>query len=414
MDAHLAFTRFTGKRLHLGVSGSIAAFKALELLRQWRDAGLDIGATLTESAQRFVTPLSFAALGASPVHGAMFAEDPAAAGDTDVYAHLMPGASAHCYVVAPASATSLARIANGLADEMLSCQVLAFDGPVVIAPAMNPRMWANPATKANWARLREMGHILVPPASGRVACMDEGEGRLADLRAIYLAVLGAVSPKDLAGRSVMITLGPTREYWDGVRYWTNPSTGIMGASLAVAAHLRGATVHAVCGPGVLPGEPWLPEGIARHDVVSAKEMFAAASDLWPSMDAGIFSAAVADFSPAPWGKDKFKKAGHKDGLSLSLTPNPDILQTLAANRKLNQKVIGFAAETGDLEIQVQDKLTRKKADLVIGNLVGREGSGFASPSNSVLALDYKGRSATWDNMAKPDLAWRILDWLLRL
>lgn len=414
MDKHLAFTRFTGKRLHLGVSGSIAAFKALTLLRHWGDAGFDVGATLTASAQRFVTPLSFAALGASPVHAGMFAADPAAAGDADVYAHLMPGSSAHCYAVVPASATTLARLANGLADEILSCQALAFDGPLVIAPAMNPRMWANPATRENWDRLRKRGHILVTPDNGRVACMDEGEGRLADLRAIYLAVLLAVSSKDLAGRSIMVTLGPTREQWDGVRHWTNPSTGIMGASLAVAAYLRGATVHAVCGPGVMPGEPWLPPDIIRHDVVSAREMFAAASDIWPDMDAGIFTAAVADFSPVPVGAEKFKKAGHEKGFTLSFTPNADILQTLAAARKPGQKVIGFAAETGDLETQVRQKLKRKNADLVIGNLVGQPGAGFGSATNSVLAMNAGGESATWDNMTKPDLAWRILDWLLRL
>lgn len=414
MDKHLAFTRFTGKRLHLGVCGSIAAFKALDLLRKWRDAGFDVGATLTASAQRFVTPLSFAALGASPVHTAMFAADSAAAADADVYAHLTPGSSAHCYAVVPASATTLARLAHGLADEILSCQALAFDGPLVVAPAMNPRMWANPATKANWNRLRERGCVLVAPTSGRVACMEEGEGRLADLRAIYIAVLSAVSPKDLAGRSIMITLGPTREYWDGVRYWTNPSTGLMGASLAVAAHLRGATVHAVCGPGVMPGEPWLPPDVIRHDVISAREMFAAASDLWPDMDVGIFTAAVADFSPLSVGEAKSKKAAHPEGFTLSFTSNADILQTLAAARRPGQKVIGFAAETGDLEAQVRQKLTRKHADLVIGNLVGPPGMGFASATNSVLAVDSSGNHESWDNMTKPDLAWRILDWLLRL
>jgi len=265
----MAFKGFLGKRMHLGVSGSIAAYKMLDLLRMFKDTGADLGVTLTDSAQKFVTPLSFEALGASPVFSTMYP-----VGD-DVFGHLMPGEACDTFLIAPASATTIARLANGLADDMLSCQALAFSGKLVIAPAMNPRMWNNPATQENIERLRSRGHIIVEPGCGRTACMEEGKGRLAPLDEIFLHTLRSMAPQDMEGETVMVTLGPTREKWDAVRFWTNPSSGTMGASFALAAWLRGANVHAICGPGT----PWLPEAINRHDVSSAAEMFEAAQSV---------------------------------------------------------------------------------------------------------------------------------------
>ena len=413
MEAHLSFTQFGGKRLHLGICGSIAGYKSLDLLRRWRDAGFEVGATLTASAQQFLTPLAFQALGASPVYSGAFASEASPVND-DVFPHLMPGASADVFAIIAASATTLARLANGLADEILSCQALAFPGPLVLAPAMNPRMWANPATRHNCQVLRERGHFFVEPASGRVACMEEGGGRLADSRELYLAVLGAASPKDMQGMTVMVTLGSTREFWDGIRFWSNPSTGTMGAALAVAAYLRGATVHAVCGPGAGEGLPWLPSGIFRHDVVSAREMFSCAQDLWATTTLGVFTAAVADFAPEPWGNKKFKKASVKDTLSLAFTQNPDILKTLAASKRSDQKVIGFAAETDNLERSVLDKLVAKNADMIVGNRVNVAHSGFGQGANTGFVVDKAGRQEAWPSMGKPDMAWRIYDWLLQL
>jgi phosphopantothenoylcysteine decarboxylase/phosphopantothenate--cysteine ligase len=218
MESHLSFSRFTGKRLHIGVCGSVACYKALDLLRQWKDAGVDLGATLTASAKQFVTPLTFEALGASPVYDAMYAAETEASSMDDIFPHLAPGAATDAFIIVAASATTLARLAHGLADEILSCQALAFPAPLVIAPAMNPRMWANAATQENWATLQRRGHILVEPAAGHVACIEEGGWRLADFREIYLAGLKALSPQNLAGKTVMVTLGPTREHWDGIRY----------------------------------------------------------------------------------------------------------------------------------------------------------------------------------------------------
>ena len=317
-------------------------------------------------------------------------------------------------MIVAASASTLARLAHGLADEILSCQALAFPGPLVLAPAMNPRMWANPATQENWETLRRRGHLLVEPAQGRVACMEEGGGRLADSREIFLAVLKALSPQDLAGKTVMVTMGPTREHWDGIRYWSNPSTGSMGAAVAVAAYLRGATVHAVSGPTAGPGQPWLPSAVVRHDVVSAKDMFAAASNLWPGADIGVFTSAVADFSPKAIGPEKFKKDGAKDGFSVEFTPNPDILQTLASGKKAHQRVVAFAAETSGVEESALGKLQRKNADMIVGNTVNVANSGFGQGVNTGFVADRTGASESWPAMSKADMAWRIFDWLSRL
>ena len=404
MESHLCFRAPEGARLHLGVCGSAAAFRALDLLRYWQACGVAVSATLTPSARRFVTPLSFEALGADPVYGDIF--DPHAG----PFGHLEAGGSARAMVIAPVTASTLARLAHGLADEMLACQALAHPGPLVLAPAMNPRMWSHPATQASVALLAERGARLVMPERGRVACGDEGEGRLADLREIYLAGLKALYPQDMAGMRVMITLGPTREHWDGVRFWSNPSSGRMGASFAVAAWLRGAGVEAVCGPGC----PWLPAGIRRHDLVGARQMFDLAQDLWLSMDCGVFTAAVADFSPEPYGAEKFKKAGAAAGFSLTFTPNPDILQTLAGRRRPGQKIVGFAAETvDDLATAVGHKLRAKGADIMVGNRIGQEGAGFGASTNAVYVADAAG-GEEWPLMPKTEVAWRVWTWLLRI
>jgi len=399
---HLSFKGFLGRRLQLGVCGSIAAYKALDLVRMFRDTGTDVGATLTDSARQFVTPLSFEALGASPVFSAMYP-----VGD-DVFGHLTPGEAAHAMLIAPATASTLARLANGLADDMLSCQALAFPKPLVIAPAMNPRMWHNAATQANWETLKARGHVCIEPGCGRTACMEEGRGRLADLNEIFLYGLRALTPQDMAGQTVMITLGPTREKWDGVRFWSNPSSGTMGACFAVAAWLRGATVHSVTGPGT----PCVPSRISRSDVTSAKEMFEAAEGLWPTMDIGVFTAAVADFSPIPFGDEKFKKGAEE--LVVRFASTTDILKTLGAAKKEGQRIVGFAAETSSMQENALKKLRAKNADMVVGNIVGRADSGFQSPTNEVFVTDRNGRQEEWPVQPKTEVAWRVLDWLLQL
>eukprot|EP00828_Plagiopyla_frontata_P048453 TRINITY_DN9294_c0_g1_i2.p1 TRINITY_DN9294_c0_g1~~TRINITY_DN9294_c0_g1_i2.p1 ORF type:complete len:409 (-),score=163.98 TRINITY_DN9294_c0_g1_i2:503-1729(-) len=406
MQPHYRFAGFMGKRVHLGVSGSIAAYKALDLLRALQEADCRVSATVTESAARFVTPLSFDALGASPVYTSMF--DASGQGDT-AFGHLEPGQDADVLLIAPASASTMARLACGLADDMLSCQALAFPGPKLVAPAMNPRMWAAPATRRNWGTLAELGYIRIKPDSGHVACGETGSGRLATQEAILSATLKALSPQDLAGRKVLITLGPTREPWDAVRFWSNPSSGTMGACMAMAAYLRGAEVTVLAGPISLD----FPEGIDVVRVQTAMQMSEAATDLWPSMDIGCATAAVADFRPVPFGEAKFKK-GDLDGdnLMVEFVPNPDILKTLGEHKSQGQQLIGFAAETGDLQGEAQRKLESKRLDLLAANDVSEPGSGFGSSTNRMFVIDAAGRRESWPQLPKTEVAWRLWDHLL--
>ncbi len=408
-DPQLAFSLFRGKTIHLAACGSVAVYKTLDLMRSWQDLGAEVSVTLSNAAREFITPLSFTALGAVRVYTGMFPDAP-----DEVMGHLEPGQCADAFVVLPASANTMAKIACGIADDMLSTQALAFPKPLVIAPAMNPRMWNNPATKANVANLRERGHIIVNPDSGRMACREEGEGRLADLREVHCAVLKSLAPQDMQGQRVLITAGPTQEPWDGVRYWTNPSSGLMGSCMALAAFLRGAEVHMVGGPGI----PWLPKGISVTNTRTANEMFQAAMDLWPGMDSGIFSAAVADFSPEPFGAEKFKKdrvgSNGEPELVIKFKPNRDILATAGQQKRPTQKLIGFAAETQNLEEAVRAKLKRKNCDLLVGNYINQSGSGFKSANNVVFVSDRLGHEESWPELPKPEVAWRVLNWLVNL
>ena len=320
MQPYLEFGNFVGRRVHLGVSGSIAAYKTLELTRMLQKTGLSLGATLTGAATRFVTPLAFEALGAYPVYASMF-DSPG-----QPFGHLEPGQDAHALAIVPATANVLAKIAHGLADDILSAQVLAFDGPVVVAPAMNPKMWNAAATRENWTKLQARGLDCIEPGSGSMACGDEGRGRLAELAEIYCRILRALAPKDLAGRKVLITLGPTREPYDAVRFWSNPSSGTMGAAIAVGAWMRGADVTVVRGPANV----WLPHTVGVVDVQTARQMYAACNDLWPMHDTACLTAAVADFRPVSIGDHKLKKSTVQGPLQVQFETNEDILKSLGA------------------------------------------------------------------------------------
>ncbi len=403
---------YHGKGIHLGVCGSIAAFRAVDLVRWWGKNALHTSVTLTDAAQRFITPLTFEALGALPIYTNMWEQE-------RIFGHLEPGQNCHAMLIAPASASTLAQVTHGHAHTLLACQALAFDGPLLVAPAMNPRMWANAATKANVDTLRQRGIKVIVPEQGGTACGQEGQGRLADLRHIWLLSLKALTKQDMQGKHVLITLGPTREAWDAVRYWSNPSTGTMGMALAISAWLRGAKVHVVCGP-ITEGAGYLPKHpqIHRYDVLSAKEMYQAAADLWPRMDLGIFTAAVADYAPIPHAKglhEKFKKDQAAEGFQINFTPNTDILRTLAQQKKSHQKILGFAAETAeDMPLAVQKKLHSKGADIIAGNNISRTDSGFGTATNAMFVMDTQGRSETWPTLAKTDVAWRLCSWLLNI
>ncbi|MDR2487930.1 MAG: bifunctional phosphopantothenoylcysteine decarboxylase/phosphopantothenate--cysteine ligase CoaBC [Desulfovibrio sp.] len=399
------FSALQGRKLHLGVCGSVAAYKAVELMRALQKCGVAVSVTLTEAGARFIPPLAFESLGAEAVYTHMFSRE-----GNSTFDHLLPGHIADAFMIAPATAATLARLATGMADELLAAQVLAFAGPLVLAPAMNPRMWSNAVTQNNIHMLEQRGASIVPPVSGKVACGDSGQGKLAALYDLIVAAAKALLPQDMLGKSILLTLGPTREQWDAVRVWTNLSTGLMGACLAHAAYLRGASVYALAGPGV----PVLPAGVSRYDVISAHEMFEKALELWPKADFGIFTAAVADFYPEPFGAAKFKKDSDGAELHIRFLPNPDILARLAAEAHPGQRILAFAAETDNLAWRSREKMLRKKAHMIAGNLICAPDSGFALSTNRMFVCDKTGREEEWPTLPKADVAWRLLDWLLTL
>lgn len=394
---HYLFDTFRGKRLQLGVTGSIAAYKALELTRVFTSMSIQVGVTLSPGAHQFVTDFSFGAVGADPIHTKLFNPE-------EHFGHLEP-AVADAFLIAPASANLLAKVAHGLADDILSCQLLAYTGPILAAPAMNPNMWNAKSTQANWQTLLQRGVRGIGPACGTVACGDTGAGKMSGIDEIFIHTLRALAPQDMAGLKVMVTLGPTREYFDRARFWSNPSTGLMGTALAISAALRGADVTAIHGPISLA----MPDFIRTVPVTSAREMFEAAKDYFPAQDIGCFTAAVADFRPPECPQAKFKKDG--EGLSLNFEQNPDILATLSTSKKVGQKTIGFAAEAENLRENARRKLEEKNLDLLVANPIGEEGAGFAASTNRVTVFDRAGREDHWPQMKKTEIAWRIWDWI---
>lgn len=393
-----------GKSILLGVTGSIAAYKALELLRELRRLDLRVCVSLTEAARQFVTPLSFKALGADKVYEEQFDQR------ARIYDHLEPGQGFDACVIAPCTANFLAKLSLGLADDLLSTQTLAFPKPMVVAPAMNPLLWEATTTREHLSRLRNRGHCCVEPGSGVMACGDNGQGRLADVSTILAYILRSLAPQDMAGMKVLVTLGPTREHWDPVRFWSNPSSGRMGAALANAAWLRGAEVHAVCGPTAIELHP----GVQRYDTPTAIAMYDKSMELWPECDLACCTAAVADFRPRPYGDAKFKKHTVDGELKISFDRNPDILQSLGERKSTKQKTIGFAAETGDAQQAAEHKLQAKHADMIVCNLINQPGSGFGVETNQAFIVDALGKSQETLLVKKEALAWEIWSWALGL
>jgi phosphopantothenoylcysteine decarboxylase/phosphopantothenate--cysteine ligase len=365
-----------GKRLVLGITGGIAAYKAAELARRFVKGGADVHAVLTQSGAQFVTPVTFQAL-----TGRLAWCDQWDARMPDNMAHIELSRAADAIVVAPASADFLAKLAHGLADDLLSTLCLARDCPLIVAPAMNRQMWENPATQRNISQLRQDGVIVLGPASGEQACGETGMGRMLEAADIEDAVVGFFQPKVLAGRRVLLTAGPTFEALDAVRGLTNLSSGKMGFALARAARDAGAGVTLVCGPVAQP----TPAGVMRVDVTSALEMHAAVMQRVAACDIFIGVAAVADYRPAEPVREKLKKEDKP--LQIALVPNPDILTEVAARPKA-PFCVGFAAESRDLEKYAEGKRGKKKLALVVGNLVQ---DGLGGDSNTVILLDDQGR-----------------------
>ncbi len=384
-----------GRRIVLGVCGSIACYKAADLASKLTQAGADVDAILTQSAQQFISPLTFRSLTLRPVFTDMFdAQSPLA----EEHVALARGADA--MIIAPASATTIARIAHGLADDMLALTALATVAPLLIAPAMDAQMWVNPATQANVALLRERGAIIVGPAEGRLASGHLGLGRLVETAALIGAVSQAIGASgDLRGRKIVVSAGGTHEPLDPVRYIGNRSSGKMGFAIAEAARDRGAEVTLVCGPSALP----TPYGVRRIDVETTAAMAEAVAQASKDCDAVIMAAAPADFRPAAAAEQKIKRTG--EAITIELVPNADIL----AGLKGSFVKVGFAAETEHMLENAHAKIGKKGLDLIAANDVTKPAAGFATDTNLVTLIDASGTLEELPLMTKREVAERILD-----
>ena len=394
-------------KIALGVCGGIAAYKAAEVTRLLQDRGIRVQVVMTASAQEFVRPLTFAALSGEKVITSMFAAEPGSEANIDsAIEHIAVAQSIDALLVVPATADVLAKFAQGVANDFLTTLYLATTAPVVVAPAMNVNMWEHAATQQNLGILRKRGVTIVEPGSGYLGCGMTGPGRLAENEAVVAATLQALGcSQDLAGETVLITAGPTREKIDPVRYLTNRSSGRMGYALAEAALRRGARVLLVSGPTAL--NP--PAAAEVTPVETASQMLDSVLRLLPEASIVIKTAAVADYTIANPPKQKMKRSGP---LILELDPTQDILGEIA-RRKTSQLVIGFAAETENGLDNARRKLASKSLDAIVLNDVSREGVGFDSDSNAVTIMT-KDETVDVPETTKWDVAQRVLDAVVRM
>ena len=404
-------------RVAVGVTGGVAAYKVAELVRLLQQDGLEVEVVMTRHAQEFITPLTFAALTGRKVITDMFSSDDAAPANVEsAIEHIAVAQRIDALVIAPATANTIAKLAQGTSDDFLSTLALATTAPVIIAPAMNVNMWEHAATRANMETLRARGVRIVSPDEGYLACGMVGAGRLAGLEAIAAAVRETLGIKhDLTAETVLVTAGPTCEDVDPVRYLTNRSSGKMGSALADAARRRGARVILVSGPTAL--KP--PDGVEFISVRTADEMHRAVREHLADATAVIMAAAVADFRPASPSKAKIKRGAGK--LTLELESTPDILKDItrdavsgASNGKPRRVVIGFAAETNDAAANARKKLAEKGADMIVANDVTVPGAGFDGDTNIVTIFFRDAAEISLPKMNKFDVATRVLDELVRL
>ena len=395
-------------KIALGVSGGVAAYKAAEILRLLQDRGIRVQVVMTHAAQEFVRPLTFAALSGERVITGMFGVG-AAEEQPNVESaieHIAIAQSIDALLVVPATADVLARFAQGIANDFLSTLYLATTAPVVVAPAMNVNMWNHEATKANLDILRKRGVRIVEPGDGYLACGMTGSGRLAENETIVAAVMEALgASQDLAGETVLVTAGPTREKIDPVRYLTNRSSGRMGYAIAEAALRRGARVLLVSGPTAIAA----PGAAELTQVETAEEMLAAVLKFLPEATVVIKTAAVSDFRPRAAAGQKIKRKGE---MKLELEPTADILAEVA-RRKTSQVVIGFAAETENVLENARKKLASKSLDAIVVNDVSREGIGFDSDRNAVTIIS-QSEVVEVPETSKWEVAHRVLDQVVKV
>ncbi len=389
---------FENKRILLGVSGGIAAYKAAELARRLTAAGAQVKVVMTRSAQEFVGATTFGALTGQPVSGSLWGEK------VNPIEHIFLGQQVDAIVIAPATANIIGKLAGGIGDDLLSTIMLAATRPVLLCPAMNCEMWANPAVQENVGKLAARGLMIMSPAAGDLACGATGPGRLPEPETIVEALARLVSQQDLAGRRVLVTAGPTHEDLDPVRFLTNRSSGKMGYAVARVAWRRGAQVSLVSGPTALPD----PYGVEVVRVRSAQEMFTEVKKRFPAVAALIMAAAVSDYRAAKLHELKIKRGAETQ--QVSLVQNADILKEVAVLKK-RQVVVGFAAETGNLVAEAERKLVDKNLDLIVANEVNQPDSGFAVDTNVVTLVSRDLAPQALPLLSKEEVAERILDWL---
>lgn len=390
-----------GKQIVLGVTGGIAAYKVVELVRQFRKRDAKVYIIMTKNAQQFITPLTFQTISGNQVFTDLFNSFQP---EID---HIALADKSDILIIAPATANIIAKIASGCADDLLSTVVLATRAPMLIAPAMNAKMWDNPVVKQNIEKLKERSFKIIEPTTGELACGYEGKGRLAEIEDIVEEAIIILTKKDFQGERILITAGPTHEPIDPVRFLTNRSSGKMGYALAKASHRRGAEVRFIIGP--INFQP-IPH-IHTTPVETSLEMNKAVLHHYKSCSIVIKAAAVADYRPKKIFQDKMKKT-YKT-FTLGLERNPDILYQLGKN-KGNRILVGFAAETRNIISQAKSKLDKKNLDLIVVNNAHQKKGGFGSDSNEVTLIDYEGKIDALPLMGKEELADKILDKIKQL
>ncbi|MDG6891112.1 bifunctional phosphopantothenoylcysteine decarboxylase/phosphopantothenate--cysteine ligase CoaBC [Clostridium perfringens] len=382
----------------VGVSGGVAVYKALDVISRLRKKYVEVHVIMTKSATEFVTPLSFQSLSQNMVITDMFAEPKA----WEIQ-HISLAKKADLMLIVPATANIIGKVANGIADDMLSTTIMATKAPVVFCPAMNTNMYENPIVQRNISLLKELGYEFIEPASGRLACGDEGKGKLQDTEIIAEETLRRLhSTKDLIGKKVVVTAGPTMVPIDPVRILTNRSSGKMGYSIAEEARDRGAEVVLISGPTSLRK----PNGIKVIDIKTNEDMFNAIKDEFKDADIVIKSAAVADYKAKNYSNEKIKKTG--DDLNLIFERDRDILKTLGDMKK-NQILVGFAAESSNLKENAKGKLERKNLDYIVANDISKSETGFASDENKVTIISKSGEEVSLEKMSKREVAKNIFD-----
>lgn len=388
----------------LGVTGGIAVYKACELLRLLQKRGIDVFVVMTQNACRFVAPLTFETLSGHPV-----AVDTFDRPQTWEVEHIALAKRADLFLIAPATANIMGKMACGIADDMLSTTVMATRAPVLVAPAMNTGMWENAAVQQNVKTLRARGVEIVAPVSGHLACGDSGAGKLEDVAVIAERACELLfAKKDMEGLHVMVTAGPSREALDPVRYISNRSSGKMGYAIAQAAQKRGAEVTLLSGPVAIEA----PQGVKLVPFTTTQELFDRASELAQEQDLLIQAAAPADYRAKEIAPQKIKKQGGEP-MTFTLVENPDVAATLGKAKRSGQVFVGFAAETNDVLAHARDKLARKNLDMIVANDVTRPGAGFDVDTNIVTLITKDGQEAL-PMMSKAEVAQRILDRALAL